>query len=127
VHTPRLGELATETEANVDTYALLKQAIAHKRQVVARYDGAIREFCPHALGTKGVERHVLAYQIGGESRSGLPRTGEWRCFKVDELTDMALRTGPWQSAPNVFNPQSCLDEVEVAVQPFPPVVAADDP
>ena len=107
----------------METYARLRQAIQEKRQVVARYDGAVREFCPHALGTKRGERHVLAYQFGGESASGLPPGGEWRCLAVDELADVEVRAGEWHSAPNVFNPQSCLDEVDLAVEPFPPVEA----
>jgi hypothetical protein len=110
----------------MDTYARLKDAIQHKQQVVAWYDGGVREFCPHALGTKGEERHVLAYQFGGASQSGLPPKGEWRCFRVEELAEVTLRNGAWQTAANVFNPQSCMDEVDVVVEPFPPLASADD-
>lgn len=104
----------------MDTYALLEKAILDREQVVARYEGEIREFCPHALGTKSGRRHVLAYQFGGGSRSGLPEGGEWRCFEVEGLTGARTQTGPWHSSANVFNPQSCLDEVELVVQPAPP-------
>lgn len=104
----------------MDVYALLEHAIAHREQVVATYEGEVREFCPHALGAKGQKRHVLGYQFGGTSRSELPATGEWRCFEVDELVNVSTRPGPWYSAPNVFNPQSCLDEIDVVVQPTPP-------
>ena len=107
----------------MDAYALLRQAILDKRQMVAHYDGGVRELCPHALGTNRGERHVLAYQFGGASASGLPPGGEWRCLDVDDLADVAVRAGEWHSAPNVFNPQSCLDEVDIAVQPFPPIEA----
>lgn len=110
----------------MDTYALLERAIAGREQVVATYEGAVREFCPHALGRKGDARHVLAYQFGGESRGGLPRDGEWRCFAVDGLTNVASRPGPWHTATNVFNPQSCLDTIDVVVQPLPPVTPRAD-
>ncbi len=106
--------------ATMDTYALLEQAMLDREQVVATYEGEVREFCPHALGTKSGRRHVLAYQFGGGSRTALPEGGEWRCFEVDELSSARTRTGRWYSSANVFNPQSCLDEVDVVVQPAPP-------
>jgi hypothetical protein len=40
---------------------------------------------------------------------------------VDDLTEATLEPDEWHSASNVFNPQSCLDEIDVVVQPFPPV------
>jgi len=109
----------------MDAYELLKLAIRDRQPVAARYEGGFREFCPHALGTKRGTRHVLAYQYGGASASGLPPAGEWRCLDVDQLTEVELRSGDWHSAPNVFNPQSCLDEVEVLVRPFPPLGRGD--
>jgi len=108
----------------VDTTALLKHAIQQKLVVVATYNGLVRQFCPHALGTKRDRRHVLAFQFAGSSRRGLHAAGSWRCFEVDRLQDVSTQPGPWRSAPSVFNPQSCLDTIEVAVQPFPPLVAA---
>ena len=111
----------------MDTYELLEQAIRDKQPVAARYDGGVREFCPHALGTKRGRRHVLAYQYGGASASGLPAGGEWRCLDVERLSEVAVRAGEeWRSAPNVFNPQSCLDEVEAVVEPFPPLRRAEE-
>jgi hypothetical protein len=104
----------------MDTYELLAEAIRTKQQVHARYQGTRRVFSPHALGTKRGARHLLAYQFAGESRSGLPPEGEWRCLNVDDLDDITLQPGPWHSAANAFNVQSCLDEVELAAEPFPP-------
>jgi hypothetical protein len=104
----------------MDTYDLLKQAISDRLQVIARYDGGLRAFSPHALGAKRGERHVLVYQFGGASHGGLPAGGEWRCLRVDRLHDLSLQPGEWHTAPNVFNPQSCLDEIDVVVQPAPP-------
>lgn len=104
----------------MDTYALLEQAILQKEQVRATYEGEVREFCPHALGTKERRRHVLGYQFSGASRSGLPPRGEWRCFAVDKLVNVSTQPGPWHSSANAFNPQSCLDVVDVVVQPLPP-------
>jgi hypothetical protein len=108
----------------MDTEVLLEHAILHREQVVATYDGEVREFCPHALGTKDRRRHVLAFQFGGASKSTLPRGGEWRCFAVDRLVNAVSRPGPWHTAANLFNAQSCLDVVDLVVQPLPPAVAA---
>ncbi len=104
----------------MDAHELLIYAIEERQPVVARYDGTVRVFCPHALGTKEGRSHVLAYQIGGESTSGLPPEGNWRCFDVEKLTEVAPSDRAWRTAPNLFNPQSCLDDVEIVVQPLPP-------
>jgi hypothetical protein len=104
----------------MDTEALLEHAIIHREQVVAGYDGEEREFCPHALGSKQLRRHVLVYQFGGSSRSKLPRGGEWRCFAVDRLVNAYSRPGLWHTSANLFNPQSCLDVVDLVAQPLPP-------
>lgn len=104
----------------MDAYQLLAEAIATKQQVIARYHDEERVFSPHALGTKRGVAHVLVYQYAGGSRSGLPPEGEWRCLDVDELTDVRLAPGAWRTAPNVFNPQTCLDDIDVVAEPLPP-------
>jgi hypothetical protein len=109
----------------MDVYEMIAEAIRTRQQIHARCHGAARVLCPHALGTKGGTPHVLAYQFAGESRSGLPEAGEWRCLNLAELEGIAMHPGPWHSAANVFNPQSCLDEVDIAVEPFPPYHSRD--
>lgn len=104
----------------MDAYEMLAEAIRAKQQVVARYGGEERVFSPHALGTKRGTDHVLVYQFAGGSRTGLPSGGEWRCLAVDTMSDIRLEPGAWHTAPNVFNPQTCLDEVEVVAEPLPP-------
>jgi hypothetical protein len=108
----------------MDAYQILAEAIGAKCRVVARYNGEERVFSPHALGTKRGAYHVLVYQFAGGSRTGLPPGGEWRCLDVAGLSDLRQEPGPWRTAPNVFNPQSCLDEVEVLADPLPPRSAA---
>lgn len=104
----------------MDAREILAEAIGSKQQVVARYGGEERVFSPHALGTKRGAIHVLVYQYAGGSRSGLPEGGEWRCLSLDELSDIRLQEGPWRTAANVFNPQTCLDDIEVVADPLPP-------
>lgn len=109
----------------MDTYEVLAEAIRTRKRVVARYHGEERVFSPHALGTKRGTYHVLVYQFAGGSRSGLPPGGEWRCLNLDELGDLRLESGPWHTAENVFNQQTCLDDVEVVAEPLPPRQPAD--
>lgn len=104
----------------MDVYSLLAEAISSKQQVVARYHDQERLFSPHALGAKRGVAHVLVFQYAGGSESGLPPGGEWRCLDVAELSDIRLEPGPWRTAPNVFNPQTCLDEIDVLADPLPP-------
>lgn len=108
----------------MDAYETLAEAIRTKQRVVARYGGEKRVFSPHALGTKGGACRVLVYQFAGGSRTGLPPGGEWRCLDLDELGDIRPEPGAWHTAPNVFNPQTCLDEVEVVADPLPPRATA---
>ncbi len=110
----------------MDAYTTLAEAITTKQQVAARYGGEERLFSPHALGTKRGHAHVLVYQYAGGSRSGLPEGGEWRCLNVDELSQIRLEPGAWRTAENVFNPQTCLDNVEVVADPLPPRRPAGD-
>jgi hypothetical protein len=109
------------------TEELLVDAIHNRWQVHGTYHGRRRTFCPHALGTKDGKRHVLVYQFEGTGLSGAPLNAGWRCLAVAKLADVSVTPGEWHSAANVFNPQSCLDTVDVAVQPFPPRLRLPDP
>jgi hypothetical protein len=106
----------------LDTYALVRQAIIDKNQVVGTYDGHRREMCPHIIGIKRngnrSHRNALFYQFGGTSESGLEADGSprnWRCIPVDELSDVVVHSGPWHTAPNYTRPQTCVDEIDVEV------------
>jgi hypothetical protein len=49
-------------------YMTIRDAVLKQLVVTARYDGYDREFCPHAIGSKNGEEHVLGYQFAGGSR-----------------------------------------------------------
>lgn len=104
----------------MDAYSTLADAIRDKHQGVARYHGEERVFSPHALGTKNSIARVLVYQYAGGTITGLPAGGVWRCLILDQLSDIRLEPGFWRTAPNVFNPQTCLDDVDVVADPLPP-------
>lgn len=111
----------------MDTYTLLAEAIRNKQQVSARYHDEERIFSPHALGTEHGIEHVLVYQLAGGRVTGLPPGGEWRCLSGDELSEPRLEPGTWHTAPIVFNPQTCLDDVDVVAEPLPPRGKQADP
>jgi hypothetical protein len=98
------------------TYALLRQAILDRKQVTCFYDGRRRECCPHAIGTKHGKTRVLMFQFGGESNSGLPAAGQWRCMDIAGMAQIAVRDGEWHTATSHLRPQTCIDHVDVDVR-----------
>lgn len=103
-----------------ETYTLIRDAILNKRQVIAVYNGHLREMCPHVLGKKHGREQALFYQFGGTSSSGLGPPGSadnWRCIPVEKLTNVSVREGgTWHTAPTHSRPQTCVDEIDVQVK-----------
>jgi hypothetical protein len=98
------------------TYQLLRHAIITRQQVVARYGGHEREFCPHILGWKDGAERCLVYQFAGTSRTGRIFPGSpdnWRCLKVEEIEVIRLQSGRWYSGQSHERTQRCLDTVDV--------------
>ena len=54
------------------TYDLFRTAMLGEKAVACVYDGHPRVVCPVILGRTHGEEKVLAFQVGGTSRSGLP-------------------------------------------------------
>lgn len=74
-------------------YLLFEQAMRARRRVVCTYQGLVRVVCPIVLGhSQGLEK-ALTFQIGGESRSGLPPGGEWRCLWVAKVEGPRVQDG----------------------------------
>ena len=102
-------------------YDLFARAIAGRMQVLCTYDGYRRELCPHILGhTRRGEEVALTYQFGGQSKTGLPPGGEWRCLRLAKVADVRLRDGPWQAGSSHSEPQGCVDIVDLDVNPSSP-------
>ena len=75
-----------------------------------------REACPHILGYKKLgQEAVFAFQFGGDSTSRLPPQGDWRCFDLAGVTDVALRDGRWHSGTRHTKTQTCIQFVDVDV------------
>jgi hypothetical protein len=97
-------------------YELVWKAIIEKSQIVAVYDGHRREMCPHVIGlNKQGEPQALAFQFAGGSSKGLPPGGQWRCLKIDKLSDVTVRAGDWHTGTDHKRPQTCVDEIDVEV------------
>ena len=98
-----------------ETYERLRRAAARRQPVGAIYDGLPRLLCPHVLGRKAGQFHVLVYQIGGRSSSGWPLTasrgGIWRCLAVEKLSQVELSAEAWLTQPRSRR-QTCIDEVD---------------
>jgi hypothetical protein len=102
-------------------YELFGQAIRQRKQIVCRYGGYRRELCPIILGhKKSGDEVALTFQFAGESRSGLPRGGEWRCLLLSGASDVRLRDGAWHSGSSHQQPQSCVEVVDLDVNPSSP-------
>ncbi len=102
------------------TYKLFEQAIRERKQIVCTYSGYRRELCPIILGhTRGEER-ALTFQLGGQSGSGLPPGGEWRCLSLSKVRLASLRDGPWMSGDDHSQPQGCVEEVDLDANPASP-------
>jgi predicted nucleic acid-binding protein len=98
-----------------ENFRLLHRAILERKQVTCVYKGHSRELCPHVLGHKNEEEAALVFQFGGKSAGRLPREGQWRCLYLADVTELALRSGPWHSGSQHRKRQHCVDRVYVDV------------
>jgi hypothetical protein len=101
-----------------EAYEFLLRAAARRQPVAAMYDSKPRLLCPHVLGRKSGRFHVLFYQFGGSSNSGLPvvpeGVGDWRCLAVEKLSQVELSAAAWRTQQRSRR-QTCIDEVDFDV------------
>jgi len=103
-----------------DTYALFADAIRRRKPVLCVYDGQARALCPVILGHSGGKEKALTFQFAGDSRSGLPRGGEWRCLFIAKVTRAELHDGPWITGKKHTQPQGCVEDVDLDANPESP-------
>jgi hypothetical protein len=101
-------------------YHLFAQAMLRHRQIVCLYDGYRRVLCPIILGHSRGQEKALTFQVGGQSRSGLPPGGQWRCLWLSRVRDAQLRDGPWHAGESHTQPQGCVETVDLDVNPASP-------
>ena len=85
------------------TYQLIMQAMLARHQVLCIYGGFARALCP----------------AGGAS-SGLPPGGQWKCLDIAEMSEVELREGRWHAGRSHRQPQHCVAEVELDINPDSP-------
>ena len=108
------------TSAPSAVYQLFARAMRERKQIVCSYDGYLRETCPVILGHSQGKEKALTFQFGGGSKSGLPPGGEWRCLFLSRIRAATLRDGPWHAGSSHAQPQGCVEEVDLDVNPESP-------
>jgi len=101
-------------------YKLFAKAMAERKQILCSYDGYRRQLCPIVLGHRGGKEVALAFQFAGESTTRLPPGGGWRCLELARVTDAKMRDGPWHAGASHRQPQSCVEIVDLDVNPDSP-------
>src|ERR1700749_3730974 len=91
-----------------------------RRQILCTYHGYLREICPVILGRSQGQEKALTFQFAGQSKSRLPPGGEWRCLWLSKVNDVKLREGPWHAGSRHTQPQGCVENVELDVNPDSP-------
>ena len=103
------------------SYELIVGAMRERRQVHCVYSGRRREVLPIILGHTSGREKLLTFQVGGASSKPLAGPGtRWRCLWVDELSELTLEDGPWQTSGPHSEAQSCVQEVDYDVNPDSP-------
>ncbi len=95
-----------------EPYEIIRQALVERKRVAATYGGLPREFCPHCIGTRNVQRRVLGWQCGGASNHNLP---DWRCMDISGLSNVRIVDGPWKTGGAHTRPQVCITHVDIEV------------
>ena len=103
-------------------YNAFEQAIRARKQILCSYNGYFRELCPVILGHSEGREKALTYQFGGQSASGLPPGGEWRCLWLSNVRDVQLRDGPWFVGSSHIQLQGCVQIVDFDANPASPYI-----
>jgi hypothetical protein len=102
-------------------YELFLSAMRGRKQVSCIYQGHPREVCPILLGRTGLEEKSLVFQFGGRTSEGpIKQGGDWKCFRLAEVADVALHDGQWHSGGRHSAAQHCVKTVEYDVNPDSP-------
>ena len=110
----------TEEPGLSQNYRLFEQAMIERKQILCMYDSYHRELCPIILGHSQGEEKALTFQFSGDSRSGLPRGGEWRCLFLSDVSEVQLRKGRWYTADTHTQPSRCVEIVDLDANPDSP-------
>ena len=91
-----------------------------RKPIFCMYGGYPRELCPAILGHSQGKEKALTFQFGGASKSGLPKSGEWRCLWLSNVRKGRLHDGPWVVGASHTQPQGCVETVDLDINPSSP-------
>lgn len=98
-------------------YDALKAAIIAKKCVTFRQGGHTRHASPHAIGRDNSgDVNVMTFQYGGGSTSKLPSGGQWRCFRVSEISDVKENGDSWHTASDHSRHNTCVTSPDAEVR-----------
>jgi len=103
-------------------YRLICAAIANKRPIRAIYKNRSRLLCPPLGRNRLGQQHVLCYQYGGGSESGLAPIGSpdnWRCVLFEKLREVELLYGLWKTALNHSRPATSVTQADIDAEDQP--------
>ena len=89
--------------------------VSCRKQITCFYRDHYREICPHVLGHTDGQEKALTYQFAGQSTSGLPPGGEWRCLFLEQVRDARIRDGVWHTGHRHTKAQACVDIIDLDV------------
>lgn len=85
-----------------ERYVFISKAMHARQLILFNYGNPPRIAGPVILGYGADgEESVFTYQIGGRT-SGNEKLPGWKCFKLDKLSDVIHKDGPWKSCGDSF-------------------------
>jgi hypothetical protein len=101
-------------------YQRIAEAMRNRKPMACVYDGRVRVFCPIVLGHSQGQEKALVYQFAGSTSKGPLTAPEWKCFFVSKMHAIEIRDGTWRSGDRHRKPQSCVEIVDLDVNPLSP-------
>jgi len=96
-----------------DTTRVIHGAISRREPIVARYKGHRLILCPHVLGWRQGDRHVLALLVNTTPPF------QWAWIPLGEIKHAAVGDGPWFTTPPASWPSlDYLEATDVAAEPL---------
>ncbi len=100
------------------TYRLFVEAMIDEKPIRCMYGEHVRDVHPIILGyNKTGEEVALNYQFSGETSTHLR---DWKCFYLSKVYDGKLQDGPSPKVPTTGGRNSCVDAVDLDVNPLSP-------
>ena len=94
---------------------LIRDAISKRVSLTANYEYYVRFFSPHMLGRDSSGAAVVVgYQYAGGRRGGLPSAGDWACFYLAGLSNVASNADTWAAGPVAEKPIHVLTHIDIA-------------